>query len=277
VLDIKVTNLGDKQSELILKTDTNISTTKELQTSIDSNLNIINQTLVSLDTKVQTNTEDIVGNTETLATLSENINSLTELTTTLTDTVTNHEVRIAQLEELLVNQGIELDTNSTNPQIPELTNIPESLETLATNLTVIQEEDTDEEGNTVPKQVFSLSGDLIVERLKAQKIEAEEIEVAGIKTSRVSINSGKTDDTTESSVGSVVIPEGKKSVLVKSNIVENSSKIILTSRDEPVAVGVGKIKKQKSFEIKIANVLDDDLTVDWIIIGVDDIKDLSKK
>jgi hypothetical protein len=178
------------------------------------------------------------------------------------------------LETILINQGIDLEQTGNNPQTPDLTNLTTALETFSDNLSLIQEEDTDEEGNIVPKQIFSLSGDLIVERLKAQKIEAEEIEVAGVKAEQIKFKQEDIDrkqgdeEDDQSSVGRVVIPAGKKSVTVSSGIVEEFSKIILTSRDKPIAVGVGEIKEGKSFEVKIANVLDDDLTVDWIIIGV---------
>jgi hypothetical protein len=195
---IEATDLKIKAN--ILKTDSNIETLTQLQTSVDENLALVNQSLITIGTEQETintqlakNTEDIVGNTETLATLSENINSLTDLTTTLVDTVDNHETRIAVLESLIGestnSNNQDVDNQDSNPQTPNLTNLSEELQTFSDNLAVIQEEDTDEEGNTISKQIFSLSGDLIVERLKARKIKAEEIEVAGIRIKTKQVNS----------------------------------------------------------------------------------------
>jgi hypothetical protein len=147
------------------------------------------------------------------------------------------------------------------------------LETFSDNLSLIQEEDTDEEGNIVPKQIFSLSGDLIVERLKAQKIEAEEIEVAGITISQgrdsdENIDSDAVDNSGMSkndSLGKITIPQGIKEIVVANKIVKNNSYIMLTP-NRPVPVGVSEIREGKYFKISLEKALDEDLEVNWFIL-----------
>ena len=274
---------GVKIESNILKTDSNIQTLAELQTSVDENLTLINQTLVTLGTEqgeissnqddnISTNTENIQTNTESLATLSDNINTLTTTITTLTDTALNHENRIALLESILVDQGIELDENIeiNSPQIPNLSaqGGPDSVwQAFSGNLTVIQEEDIDEDGNVIPKQIFSLSGDLIVERLKAKKIVADEIEVAGVTTTNaLKVTTTSTEDGyNSSSVGSVVVLAGEVSAIVETTAIKAGSRIILTPK-KPVAVASGGIIENESFEVNIGEPLEDDLAVDWIVI-----------
>ncbi len=256
-----------------LKTDQNITTLQELQTSIDKNLNIINQTLVAVNNKqkamksnISVNSEKIESNTETLTTLSKNIESLTDLTTELTDTVTDHERRIALLEETISKlQGTSYnnqDTNSNqnfNFQTSSLNNLAEALQNFSDNLTLIQEDPEN------PQPVFSLSGDLIVERLKAKKIEAEEIEVAGVSIKSNIDKDENGEEVDNSNLGKVVIPAGKKSVVVKNGIVKKDSYIMLTP-NQPVAVGTTKIIPKKSFEVSLDEILDKDLIVNWFIL-----------
>ena len=258
-----------------LKTNQNISTLGELQTSVDDNLAVINQTLTQLDNSQIELKELIISNTENLASLSESINSLTDLTTTITDTVTNHETRIAQLETILVDQGIELDQTITNPQTPNLENIPESLETLASNLTIIQEEDTDEDGNTVPKQIFSLSGDLIVERLKARKIEAEEITIIEGENKTIGVVTicpvGYRFDEGECVEDSGSNSSDGRSVFVESKIVNTETTIFTAFENNPGTVSwVEKIidvkDKPNGFVIKLKDETSDAVKINWWMI-----------
>ena len=256
-----------------LKTDQNINTLKELQASVDNNLLIINQTLVTIN-KEQTaikkqiaeNQENIEANTESLATLSENINSLTELTTTLTDTVTNHEKRIAKIEELLnINSNNDDSDDNNNPQIPSFSNLPTVLESLVDNLAILSENDSEEEDdNNPPKTIFSLSGDLILEKLKAQKVEAEEVEANNLSAKSLTIASegeGKT-------VGTAIIPAGSKEVIVKTTAVKNSSHIILTPHRKAM-LSFDKVMEGKSFAISTEEVQPEDLKIEWLIIQGD--------
>ena len=268
-----------------LKTDQNINTLKELQASVDNNLLIINQTLVTIN-KEQTaikkqiaeNQENIEANTESLATLSENINSLTELTTTLTDTVTNHEKRIAKIEELLninnSNDSNNDDDNNNNPQIPSFTNLPTVLESLADNLAILSENDSEEEDdNNPPKTIFSLSGDLILEKLKAQKVEAEEVEAKQVTTKVLAVVSQEKEDSENndaSTAGKGIIQSGEKSVFINTSAVEKKDKIFITPRVATNKnIAVTEIREGEGFLVEVPTNLSENeeaIKFDWLIV-----------
>jgi hypothetical protein len=283
---IEATDLKIKAN--ILKTDSNIETLTQLQTSVDENLALVNQSLITIGTEQETintqlakNTEDIVGNTETLATISENINSLTDLTTTLVDTVDNHETRIAVLESLIGestnSNNQDVDNQDSNPQTPNLTNLSEELQTFSDNLAVIQEEDTDEEGNTISKQIFSLSGDLIVERLKARKIKAEEIEVAGITVKKrtevvTDKESGNKEKKEASSAGSVTVAAGKTRVIVETRALKDDSRVLITPTDDMNGADyyIEKDADNNIFTVITSKVLEHKVGFDWFILNTKD-------
>jgi chromosome segregation ATPase len=231
--------------EWMLETNAKI---KELENGYSNNI----QTLTTLTTTLDNLETTVVNNKEDLTTLAENITSLTELTTTITETITDHEERITRLETLIQNE-------QGNLEIPELSNINSVLETFADNLTLIQAEDTDAEGNIIPKQIFTLSGDLVVERLKAKKIEAEEIEVAGIR-----IKEGERGKNS----GTSIIKAGDKEVVVAVSTIEKNSQIIVTPTGnlQQATYYVEKHPKQKQFKIIISYPLDEDIGFDWLII-----------
>jgi hypothetical protein len=238
---IKELNQKQEEAELAitsntLKTDTNVNTLTELQVSIDSNLAIINNSLTNLGTKLDNNTKEIKDNKKDLETLSKNINSLTELTTTLTDTVANHEERIAQIEAIIEEGGMELD-NSSNSELPEV------LTTFADNLEVLKED-----GNVE----FTLDGRLIVGEIKTGALEAEEI-----TTNKIIVK----NDT----VGTAKIKEGETSVKIKTSAVDKNSHIILTPH-EAIAVGLADIEDNEGFTIKINEALNEKLEIEWFII-----------
>ena len=218
-----------------LKTDTNINTLTELQTSVDSNLAMINQTLVAVNKEQGTINSKIDNNIESLATLSENINSLTELTTTLTETVADHEERIAQIEAILEEEGIDLNNNNTK--------LPEVLQAFADNLEFLEED------NEVK---FTLTGELIVEKIRTEEIEVGEI----------TINS---NDEEKLVVGTAIIEAGETEIKIETTKIKENSHILLTPHDM-VQIALVEIKENEGFTIKIAEPLDIDLEVEWFIV-----------
>jgi hypothetical protein len=229
--------------ELSLQTLENINTVEGLQSSVDNNLIIINDSLVNLDKKLTMSKEKVRNNImatkdnkKDLAILSENIDSLTSLTATLTDTVADHEERIAKIEMILENEGVDLSENKS-------VKLPKVLKTFTDSLKILEKD-----GRMVE---FTLEGKLVVEEIDAKNVTIHKLNVKKLIIA---------DD---DMAGEVVIKKGEKKVKVKFEK-EYKSKPYITAvvNNEFILYKVMNVST-KGFEIIIPDEAEKGVEFTW--------------
>jgi TolA-binding protein len=141
-------NISDNIFEQINNQITNLDVNStDLQTAL---------TLVKSDLQ-----EDINKLQEDLTTLSDNLNQLIETDTQIIEQLLNHEERIIALEQQIIAQENPLDPPLENGETIELS---EQLQIFSESLTFTTNEET-------LKPIFSLDGEMIVDKVKAEKVE----------------------------------------------------------------------------------------------------------
>ncbi len=168
--------------------------------------------------------------------LTEQIAQLFDTTTTLDGRLTTAHNDIAQLTQQLAH--IE-EQNAT---------ILEFFATLNPDTLVL----TDSDGNV------TLNGILTAQKVKADEVEADSVVVGALSIK------GNDDAPT---VGTAVIPAGKTSVTVETDVISDGDKIFLTIRDGAVwSAKATDVESGTSFVIRIKDEQEVDTTIDWWIV-----------
>jgi hypothetical protein len=180
--------------------------------------------------------------------LTDTLDLNIELTQYLTDKTLERETRIQTLE----SQVAYLTSKTLSEQELEDDNIEffsliekenqNTLGSLASNLAYSVEGDSFS---------FSLDGELIVNTIKAEKGEFEEITVGGESAGRAKIEAGETE------------------VVVETDLIKEDHKVVITSRGNNYGKNLyyDEVIENESFKVLFnGEMLADDLEFDWIII-----------
>jgi hypothetical protein len=198
---------------------------------------------------------------EELAELTLTVEGLNETDTMIIGKLSDHENEIALLKADLLNVKTQIDPNYSNEiqMSNDLISSYSSLEDLG-NLLASNE---DEEGDTI----FTLTADLELVNLKAERGEFEEIESEKANFEDVTvagINVG------ENSSGKAVIMPGEKEVVIESALVKENSIIhlTLTSKKNGQDIYIKEIIEEENFvvEIEEGEALKK-LEFNWLIIN----------
>jgi hypothetical protein len=198
---------------------------------------------------------------EEFAELTLTVEGLNETDTMIIGKLSDHENEIALLKADLLNVKTQIDPNYSNEiqMSNDLISSYSSLEDLG-NLLASNE---DEEGDTI----FTLTADLELVNLKAERGEFEEIESEKANFEDVTvagINVG------ENSSGKAVIMPGEKEVVIESALVKENSIIhlTLTSKKNGQDIYIKEIIEEENFvvEIEEGEALKK-LEFNWLIIN----------
>ncbi|HCU70421.1 MAG TPA: hypothetical protein DIC35_01545, partial [Candidatus Moranbacteria bacterium] len=224
---IQIEDSNDDISDLTLKTDQNITTLTELQTSIDTQLEVVQASLVNQQTSIN-NQEARIDNQEILLqTLQSQIQEL--------QTLTNSELNLAQIDQNSTDISYLKTLLGINPEKPNEISIlgkltAESIETGVLTIKVV-----DQEAATIGTAVICPAG----------------------KTA---------DDNGECTIEQVSA-DGKSVVVKTGEVSKESKIFVTVKKaDEVVPAKVGEIVEGESFGIEIGKSFDNLVEIDWWIV-----------
>jgi hypothetical protein len=172
-----------------------------------------------------------------LSELTLTVEGLNETDAMMIGKLGDHENRIVELEASLTGSRIESGMTTSS----EITKSLEDLESLLKS-------NKDEEGN----QIFTLTADLELVNLKAERGEFEELRLG------------------EKSSGKGVIEAGETEVLIETPQASESSNIMLTitGNNQSKVLFVDEIVEGESFKVKFNEpVVEEEVGFNWIIVG----------
>ncbi|MDZ7611399.1 MAG: hypothetical protein U5L10_01425 [Candidatus Moranbacteria bacterium] len=185
--------------------------------------------------------------------LTATIDSLNETDSYLIDLAASNETRISDLETSILEDNLDSETAISARITQILQSLGESLE----------ENILDERGN----KLFTLTASMEIINLKAQKVEAGEVQADNVTTAGVNTQELKMDQEIS---GKEVIPAGETSVTIQTAKVRQSSKIIIT----PAGSTAGKIlytdeiRTEESFQVRFdGDAITREIKFDWMIVN----------
>ena len=248
-------------SQLNLKTDENITTLAGLKASVDSQFLIIsgtlnnqNETNDDQDDEISDLKSQIADSNLQIAGIESTVNSQQLLVDNLNALATTIQSQIDELKKL-TNQDLNLAQLELNTA-----NIESNTQDIALIKQILGITDADTEGNVSILGILS----------------AEKVVVDGIETGAITIVVNDKDkktigDATITVAGTVDSDENisdGKNIIIKTTAVTDNSKIYLTplkSTNNQVMY-VGKIKSKESFEVKVDDVVKEDIRFNWWIV-----------
>jgi hypothetical protein len=194
-------------------------------------------------------TEEITGMTEELSELTLTVEGLNETDTMIIERLSDHENEIALLKADLLNVKTQIDPNYSNEiqMSNDLISSYSSLEDLG-NLLASNE---DEEGN----QIFTLSADLELVNLKANRIETD-----ALKTNNLELGLDVS--------GKGVIESGEIETTIETKEVFTDSKIYITPAGNTFGevLYYDEVVEGESFKVKIEKEIGESINFNWLII-----------
>ncbi len=179
--------------------------------------------------------------------LTATVDNLNETDSYLIDLAASNETRISDLETSILEDSLDSETAISARITQILQSLGESLE----------EEIIDERGN----KLFALTADLELINLKAEKVEAEEVEADRGNFKKVKVGA--------ESAGRNKIRAGETEVVVEAPGIMESAKIILTlvGDNQGKTLYVDKIVEDDSFKAKFNKpVVDKDIEFNWFVV-----------
>lgn len=241
----EISNLSGSLSGLILRTDRNIATVGELQTSVDDQLSVIGDSMRSLDEKQ-------VSFQGKLTTLDDRVLSAEALLSGLVPSLDGYENRIGALEA---------DMASLREEHAALIDFYRTFE-LGSAVMSNADGDVDLLDGKLSAKVVG-TGELVIE------VRDPDVSTIGTATiypvAKDGNDDGKDDYSGLPISDSSVVSRDGKSITIRTKAVSKSSRIFITP-DVAVPIAVTEKSDGKSFTVSTKDAVSEKILFDWMII-----------